>query len=221
MIFESTIKWNGHQYVAITVPHIKQIAGRAGRFRVAVSKHNPEGDQTLTPLPAAPSVGLVTTFEDIDYKNLKYAMSMTPKPIQTAGVLPSSTQIEEFAALFPPGRELSYNLRKLHESMRTGKLFHLCRLKDQARTAIHLEGISGLTITEKLQFCLVPLGRDPSIIEALVEMARCVAENRSGSILEIKALDLEILDIENPRVMRVLAQLEVLHKSILLWLWLS
>ena len=32
---------------------------------------------------------------------------------------------------------------------------------------------------------------------------------------------LEILDIENPRVMRVLMRLEVLHKFVLLLLWLS
>ena len=148
--------------MAITVPHIKQIAGRAGRFRWPFPSTIPKETRTLHLPQAAPSVGLVTTFEDIDYKNLKYAMGMTPKPIQTAGVLPSSALIEEFTALFPPGKELCYILRKLHESIRTGKPFHLCRLKYQARTAVHLEGINGLTITEKLQFCLAPLGRDPA-----------------------------------------------------------
>jgi ATP-dependent RNA helicase SUPV3L1/SUV3 len=186
-----------------------------------VSKHNPQEDQTIAPLPAAPSAGLVTTLDEIDYKNLKYAMNMTPKPILTAGVLPSAMQIEEFAALFPPGKELSFILRKLHENMRTGRLFHICGVKAQAHTATFLEGISGLTVTEKLQFCIAPISRDPNVLEAAVEMAKCVANNSDGSILNIGALDLDVLDIENPKSMPILQRLESLHKSVLLWLWLS
>ena len=194
--------------------------GSSGPLPLAVSKHNSEGDQNLTPPPSS-SIG-------------RAGHNFRGHRLQKPGVChehdaeanPNSRSLaqlrsEEFAALFPPGRELSYILGKLRESIRTGKPFHLCRLKDQARTAVHLEGINGLTITEKLQFCLAPLGRDPSIIEALVEMARCVAENRNGGILEVKALDLEIQDIEIQSAMRFLAQLEVLHESILLWLWLS
>ncbi|RPB00989.1 hypothetical protein L873DRAFT_1678304 [Choiromyces venosus 120613-1] len=221
MIFETTIKWNGSEYEAISVPHIKQIAGRAGRYKVAVSKHNIQADETVAPLPAAPSVGLVTTLDEVDYKSLKYAMSVTPKSIPTAGILPTSSQIEEFASLYPPDKELSFILKEMDETMRTAKLFHICRVEEQIKTARLLEGILGLRILEKLQFCMAPIGRDLKVQEAVRRMAECVGSNKDGSLLEIPNVDLEVLDIDNPKTMPVLQRLESLHKTILVWLWLS
>ncbi|CUS07738.1 unnamed protein product [Tuber aestivum] len=221
MIFETTIKWNGSEYEAISVPHAKQIAGRAGRYRVAVSKHNSRADETVVPLPPAPSVGLVTTLDEVDYQSLKYAMSVTPKPIPTAGILPTSSQIEEFASLFPPNKELSFILKEMDEAMRTAKLFHICRVEEQIKTARLLEGIPGLRIIERLQFCMAPIGRDLKVQEAVRSMAACVGSNKDGSFLKIPNVDLEVLDIDNPKTMPVLQRLESLHKTILAWLWLS
>ncbi|KAG0131033.1 P-loop containing nucleoside triphosphate hydrolase protein [Tuber indicum] len=221
MIFETTIKWNGSEYEPISVPHIKQIAGRAGRYKVAVSRHNIQADETIAPLPAAPSVGLVTTLDEVDYQSLKYAMSVTPKPIATAGILPNSSQVEEFASLYPPDKELSFTLKTMDEAMHTRKLFHICRVETQIKTAKLLEGITGLRILEKLQFCMAPIGRNVTVQEAVRKMAECVGYNKDGSLLEIPNLDLEVLDIDNPKTMPVLQRLESLHKTILVWLWLS
>lgn len=221
MIFETTIKWNGSEYEAISVPHVKQIAGRAGRYKVAVSKHNIQADETLTPLPAAPSIGFVTTLDEVDYQSLKYAMSVTSKPILTAGILPTSAQIEEFASLYPPNKELSFILKTMDEAMRTTKLFHICNLEQQVQTARSLVGIPGLRILEKLQFCMAPIGRDVKVQDAVTRMAECVGSNKDGSFLKIPGVDLEVLDIDNPKTLPILQRLESLHKTILVWLWLS
>jgi len=221
MIFETTIKWNGSEFEAISVPQVKQIAGRAGRYKVAVSRHNTQADETLTPLPAVPSKGLVTTLDEVDYQSLKYAMSVTPKPIPTAGVLPTSSQIEEFASLYPPDRELSFLLNAMDRVMRTSNLFHICHLEQQIKTAKSLEGIPGLRTLEKLQFCMAPIGRDVKVQEAVTRMAECVGSNKDGSFLKIPGVDLEVLDTDNPKSILALQRLEALHKTILVWLWLS
>ncbi|PWW72245.1 hypothetical protein C7212DRAFT_302558 [Tuber magnatum] len=221
MIFETTIKWNGSEYEAISVPHVKQIAGRAGRYKVAVFKHNNQADETIAPLPAAPSVGLVTTLDEVDHRSLKYAMLVTPKPIPTAGILPASSQVEEFASLYPPNRELSFLLKTMDEAMCTAELFHVCRVEEQIKTAKLLEGIRGLRVSEKLQFCMAPIGNDPRVQEALRSMAECVGSNKDGSFLKIPNVDIEVLDIDKPGSMPVLQRLESLHKTILAWLWLS
>jgi len=221
MVFEATIKWNGSEYEAISVPQVKQIAGRAGRYKVAVSKHNIQADETLTPLPAAPSIGLVTTLDEVDYQSLKYAMSVTPKPIPTAGILPTSSQIEEFASLYPPDTELSFLLRAMDGAMRTTKLFHICDLEQHIMTAKLVEGIPGLRILEKLQFCMAPIGRDLKVQGAVRRMAECVGSNKDGSLLRIPGVDLEVLDIDGSKSVPILQRLESLHKIILVWLWLS
>lgn len=224
MIFETTVKFNGVKTVPITVPAIKQIAGRAGRYRVAPSKATPSipKSDTVTPLPAAPSVGLVTTLEKQDYSALKYAMSVTPKPLRTAGIFPSSGHIEHFATLFPPETPFHTILERLRTySTTTRSIFHLCSFDELLEVARALSGIKGLSVSERLQFCMAPISRDFMVQEAALEMASKLANSEDGSALNIKAFDLDVLDIENPTESEVLRRLEGLHKALLLYLWLS
>lgn len=217
------MKFNGTTTVPVSIPAIKQIAGRAGRFRVAGAKTPViSADDTVAPLPAAPSVGLVTTLDKVDYSPLKYAMSVTPKPLKTAGIMATGNHIEEFSTLFPPTTPFHVVLQKLRDYAATNRsLFHLCSFEDHVTVAKAISGIKGLSVSERLQFCMAPISRDPAVQDAALDMAQILADNGDGSALNIKSFDLDVLDIENPTMAGELRRLEGLHKSLLLYLWLS
>lgn len=149
-------------------------------------------------------------------------MSVTPKPLKTAGIIPSSGQIEAFAALFPPDEPFHKILDSLQEHARTNKsLFHLCSFDDLLVVARALNEIKGLSVFERLQFCMAPISRDYMVQDAALELAQKLADSEDASALKIKAFNLGVLDIENPMKSEELRELEGLHKALLLYLWLS
>lgn len=223
MIFETTVKFNGKEMEPVSVPAIKQIAGRAGRFRVATKKSAETHVDISTPAAiSAPLPGLVTSLDDVDMDPLKYAMSVEPRPLRSAGILPSSAHVENFAALFPPETPLTNILSMLDKSALLNKsLFHMCSFKDILQTAQALKDVQGLTIAERLTFCMAPISSDLRVQESALEMAQVLASSRDGSVLKMRSLDLDLLDTENPTEPHQLRALEELHKSLLLYLWLS
>lgn len=149
-------------------------------------------------------------------------MSTTPRPLKTAGILPSTTHIEEFAALFPPKTSFHEILQHLQaHTATTQSLFHLCSFNDHLKVARALHSIPKLSVAERLQFCMAPIPKDPAVQCAALEMAQRLADNRDAGPLKIESLDLEVLDIENPSLPKELRRLEGLHKALLLYLWLS
>lgn len=263
VIFETLTKYDGESIKVLEVPHIKQIGGRAGRYRVAPSlplkTAKPENDTPapippVGPLPAMPNPGLVTTFEKADLKVLKYAMAADIPDIKTVGILPPDRVIERFAKTFPPRKPFSQVLEKMFQMSRVNSnLFHLCSVDDLMHAAGVVEGTKGLTIAERITICQAPLPkRDVNVKQALVAYSKLIAESQSGSILDVK-LDLDVLDeyleekeqeaqrkaamqqgsqnelanswgeggASKDSSLMTLPRLESLHKSTMLWLWLS
>lgn len=103
----------------------------------------------------------------------------------------------------------------------TPALFHLCNIDEHLKVARALRGIRGLSVAERLQFCMAPITSDPMVQDAAIEMAECLAANKDASVLAISKLDLDVLDIANPTHAEELRRLEGLHKALLLYLWLS
>ncbi len=134
IIFESTTKSNGTESISLPISDLKQIAGRAGRYKTAhdaISKQ-PEQAAAITPpinpavdlddqIPATDTkkdsevVGWVTTLSREDHNRLVVGMNNEPEPIKTAGLFPPSIILERFANYFPPGTPFSYILTRLNE----------------------------------------------------------------------------------------------------------
>ena len=151
-----------------------------------------------------------------------------------------------------------------------GNLFHLCSMDASMNAAGVVEGTKGLTVAERITITQAPLPRNnPDVKQALVAYSKLIAESRSGSILTVGGLDLEVLDrylqakeeeanneeeakrvqakeeeaineeeeamnvaershvelakmwTHNSMALPALPELESLHKSTMLWLWLS
>ena len=229
IIFESVSKFNGSSIQAIETAHLKQIAGRAGRYRTALQvespaedsyegKEEPKGSMS-TP---EPSLGLVTSLEQADLQYLRKAMESEPEPIMSAGIFPPTTILLQFAAYFPPSTSFSYILLRLHELSLRHPRFHLCVLKDQVAIADTIQSVESLSIHDRIVFCAAPATlRSKNMAAILAAFARCVGDNSSGALLDIPELPLDILNQDIKPNRNSMEMLESLHKALILYLWLS
>lgn len=230
IIFESVSKFNGHRHEIIDAPHLKQIAGRAGRYRTSAQAEGPQGNfdeskpTSRTPvlqLPT-PSLGLVTTMEEADLPVLRKAMDSELNPIMSAGIFPPTAILLKFATYFPPSTSFSYILLRLHELSLKHPRYHLCILKDQVAIADIIQPIKNLTTHDRIVFCAAPASvKSQGIAPIVTAFAECVGDNSSGALLDIKELPLDILDQKMTPDRMYMERLELLHKALILYLWLS
>ena len=234
-MFESTFKFDGKSYQPIPIPHLKQIAGRAGRYRIAPQSKNPEvdaGDGTPNPSGSKSSrerassstVGIVTTLERLDFPRLQRAMATEAEPVMSAGIFPPTSVLIKFAAYFPPGTPFSYVLQRLHEVSSLHPRYHLCDIRDTINIADMLEEVRDLAIEDRIVFCAAPVAVHLAGFQPiLVSFAKCVADSSKfpSSLLDIPNLPLEILDAPITKDREYLTKLETLHKALILYIWLS
>jgi ATP-dependent RNA helicase SUPV3L1/SUV3 len=229
VVFEASNKFDGAARRTLSVADIKQIAGRAGRYRTAAQATEKSDDSTAekSEEPAKTdvedTVGIVTTLEKFDFPVVKAAMVSEPEPIRTAGIYPPATVLERFSSYFPPGTPFSYILTRLHELSLMHKRFHLCGLKDQVWVADLIEPVQGLTVADRNSICSAPASQTDADLwrELMPAYARIIAEQSGGSLVDIPQLPLEVLEAELSPSREYLRELERLHKGIVTYLWLS
>ncbi|KAL8812439.1 MAG: hypothetical protein Q9223_000354 [Gallowayella weberi] len=237
IIFSQTRKWNGRFATTIETSQIKQIAGRAGRYRTAAQAVETPTDQTCSPdaqtsnmspdVSPAQTLGLVTSLKEDDLSVVQRAMMDEADPIMTAGIFPPDDVIVRFAAYFPPSTPFSYILARIHNISLLNPRFHFCALEDRISIARVIEHVKNLTVRERIIFCASPAGikdnPDDPMIGMVRALAECVARNSGGGILDIEPIGLSVLeqDVARYASRSFLGRLEHLHKALILYLWLS
>lgn len=238
VVFEAVAKHDGTKVRTLTIPELKQIGGRAGRYRTvaqaaeapAASPTSPvsSGDLALAPEAPAPKreqVGLVTTLENVDLKVVHGSFEIEAEPLKTAGLAAPAFILERFSSYFPAGTPFSFILLRLRDIARLPPHFHMSNLKSNIEIAHHIQHIP-LSVYDRCIFLNAPISmRDHGMKECLKAFASCVADNDSGKLLDIKEVNLEVLDYTRESYpsgpVEYLRHLEALHKSLTLYLWLS
>ena len=236
------LKYDGNGDRVLSISEIKQIAGRAGRYRTASQATEQDSTDTRERLDdedhedanktclkrgekaakSVPSItGLVTTMEREHLPLVKTAMLRVAEPIKTAGILPPANIVQRFSSYFPPDTPFSYILLRLHDIAQRSSRFHLCALRDQLLVADSIHPVKQLSIRERITFCAAPTSTNPLMQKLIKSFATYAAEQKQCSIVDIPELPLEVLDSEKPGDRQHLRQLEDLHKGINLYLWLS
>ena len=220
IIFESVQKYNGSELELLHTPQIKQIGGRAGRFRTAAQV---EGEALVdTPDQATQNLGLITTLEEPDLRVVQRAMRSDAEPILSAGLFPPTNILMDFAAYFPPPTRFSYILMRLHEISIVQSRYKLCNIRDQVAIADIIHSVQNLSIKDRIVFCAAPFqARENESQKMMVAFAKCVADNESGALLDISELKIDVLDEKITTERSYLNRLELLHKGLILYLWLS
>lgn len=228
VILHAVERYNGTEIVPLPVSEIKQIAGRAGRFKTAsdAAKVGPIDVTDGPPIkPGEPPVGYVTTFNQSDHKRLSHAMSREAAQLTSAGIFPPASVIERFSAFFPRTTKFSYILLRINDLCSRSPNFHLCKITHQIAIADIIQDFN-LSIRDRLIFISAPIIlRDPGVTEVARAFARCVADNSGGHILAIPEIQLDLLDRNIDECGLVwdtyVRSIETLHKIVTLYLWLS
>lgn len=218
IIFETLVKRIPGGLVRLTVPEIKQIAGRAGRYRPATPTHA----HAKSGSSDEPDVGLVTSLEEVDLPYIQQAMGIEPPPLRAAGIFPPDPVLQNFAAYFPSEVPFQYIIKRVLDLAQVHPLFFMCDPISQLQNAELIDAVDGLRIEDQLIFMAAPIyARDPGAQSVTRAFARCVTENSGGRLLDIPELNLEILEQPVSGKKEYLHELESLHKSIILYSWLS
>jgi ATP-dependent RNA helicase SUPV3L1/SUV3 len=216
VVFEATNKFDGVERRMLSTSEIKQIGGRAGRYRTQRTESQADSaDQD--------KVGLVTTMDRQDLGVVQQAFMSDAKDIPKAMLGPPAGVIEQFATFFPPDTPLSFLLLRLQETATISSMYRLHIDQAVLQISDAIQDIP-LTIWDKLIFSYAPVNlRIQSLVAVLRALAKAVAYNTSGHLLDIAEMPLEVLD-EEPSVSKTLDymhQLEALHTSVSLYTWLS
>ncbi|KAF3483049.1 ATP-dependent RNA helicase suv3 [Arthroderma uncinatum] len=221
IIFDSVMKRLPTGIRQLSVSEVKQIGGRAGRYRSAAQSSNSFSNKNGK--DNNENVGLVTCLEEGDLRYIREAMMTEAQPLDAAGILPLDCVVERFSNMFPPDTPSGYIYKRLERVSRTDSPFFMCQPQDTEATFGLLDDIKGLNMVDKMVFMSAPLrATDPVMAIVIKAFAECVGQKRSGALLDIPELDLEILDKPvSGDDKEYLRSLEALHRSLILYLWLG
>lgn len=226
VIFEQVHKRTAVTFRQMEISEIKQIGGRAGRFRTAA--HAIQAGTTKdgeNPAEPPKQIGLVTTVDPADLKIVQRAFSQDAEQLKTAGIQPPPAILERFSSYFPRNVPLTYILARLRDIAQVSPRYHVCATGEQLTIANLIQPFP-MPIYDRCVFLNAPVFlREDDGIKILQAYARCVSTMNGGHLLDIPEVRLEILDERKEADPYARAQqlrrLETLHKAITLYLWLS
>ncbi|KAK8858412.1 hypothetical protein IAR55_002639 [Kwoniella newhampshirensis] len=245
IIFESLSKFNGKTEVPLALTQIKQIAGRAGRFKTANDSKTPV-DGTSTPDETPATGGLVTTLRDADLPILRELINRSLPSIPRANLEVPHVNLADLAALLPAGTSFAALLEHFAALAQPPPKTVLAAHEHKLPLADLVEPLRDeLSLTEIDLFCFAPVNirdeRAKGIFRTLVEDFAGSGVVEIEEILEESDLLGTLEEVEEalrtlpplppagsserqfvPQVMiSSLPMLETLHKSLVLYIWLS
>lgn len=149
-------------------------------------------------------------------------METDPPPLHAAGIFPPEFVFQNMAAYFPRGVPFEYLTKRLVEVARLSKLFFMCDPDSQLENAEIVDRVKGLRLQDQLTLMAAPMsGKAIDQHDTFVAFAECVAEHSRGRLLEIKHLNLAVLEKPVSADKEYMHDLENLHRAIILYSWLS
>ena len=140
VIFSTTKKFDGTAERDLSSSELKQIAGRAGRFK------------SIFP------TGYTTSFTDMEQKLIKYAVDTDLKQVPYAGILPTYEQLELFVTSipeYPNEKSFSDILEDFSDLATVDNNFFLCGFSSMLDIAKTIDDVD-LPLKARYIFCLAP-----------------------------------------------------------------
>lgn len=225
IIFNSVHKFDGTKLCQLTIPQIKQIAGRAGRFR---SAHQDKTKSTTSSSGSADkdkseeNVGLVTCLDEGDLPIIQSALRTEAPPLRRAGIVAPAEFLEEYSQRLPVRVPFEYLLRKVSSIATLHPRFFQCDIRDKLALARITDDVKGLTIEQRVNLTAAPSpGRNPILAKCLKALAKAIAAQRSVDVSDVPEIPLETLALPPTADRSYLEALESLHQCLILFLWLS
>ncbi|KAL6526581.1 RNA helicase [Orobanche gracilis] len=198
IIFSTLRKFDGVETRDLTVPEIKQIAGRAGRYR---SKF---------------PVGEVTCLDAEDMPLLISSLSSPSPIIEKAGLFPNFDLLLMYSRLHPT-YGLYQILEQFVEKAKLSEKYFIADCEHLLKVAAVIDELP-LSLSDKYLFTVSPVDMDDDISsQGLTQFAKSYCKSRSVRLKEIFTPG----TLKVPKAHKSLKELESIHKVLDLYVWLS
>ncbi|KAM0007043.1 putative RNA helicase [Helianthus debilis subsp. tardiflorus] len=198
IIFSEMEKFDGLEMRPLSVPEIKQIAGRAGRYG---SKF---------------PVGEVTCLDKKDLPLIHSSLNCPSPILESAGLFPT------FDLLYMYSRShvnvgLCQILEEFMENAKLSENYFITNCEEMLKVAAVLDELP-ISLHDKYLFCLSPADMNDEILsQGLTQFAHQYAKNRIVRLKEIFTPG----TLKVPKTQAELKELESIHKVLELYVWLS
>lgn len=233
MVFTTTTKWNGSGSVDIPVPQIKQIAGRAGRYRVA-----PLGGTDSADSSNGAAAGFVTAMNHTDTKAIAKALGEPTTHLLKAVLWPMDTIWAHYMLQLPHDTSLQQTLRAFGQGLQEQvPHYEMNVLPTQLDIAANVDLVherqredrtyTQLLVGDRLRMLTAPVNVSASApgAEQFINLFRnflaTIARGHTTNVLSYRELPIAILDQRPLGLEEALNKLELVHKGIQLFLWFS
>ncbi|XP_062108271.1 DExH-box ATP-dependent RNA helicase DExH16, mitochondrial isoform X3 [Humulus lupulus] len=198
IIFSTMTKFDGTEERELTVPEIKQIAGRAGRY----GSKFPVGEVTCM---------------DAEYLPLLHSSLNAPSPtLERAGLFPNFDLIFTYSRLHPK-RGLYEILEHFVENAKLSYNYFIADCEDMMKVAAIIDELP-LGLHDKYLFCISPVDMDDEISsQGLTQFAENYAKKGIVRLREIFTPG----TLQVPKSQAGLKEIESIHKVLDLYVWLS
>ncbi|RDY10643.1 DExH-box ATP-dependent RNA helicase DExH16, mitochondrial, partial [Mucuna pruriens] len=198
IIFSTMKKFDGFEMRELTVPEIKQIAGRAGRY----GSNFPLGE--------------VTCMDAEDLPLLHSSLNSTSPTLERAGLLPTFDLMYMYSRLHP--RSGFYQiLAHFLDNAKLSENYFIVNCEQLLKVAAVIDELP-LGLREKYLFCISPADMDDEISsQGLTQFAENYAKKGLVRLREIFTPG----SLKVPNTPAALKELESIHKVLDLYVWLS
>ncbi|PON80013.1 Helicase, C-terminal [Parasponia andersonii] len=198
IIFSTMIKFDGVEERELTIPEIKQIAGRAGRY----GSKFPVGEVTCM---------------DAKYLPLLHSSLNAPSPnLERAGLFPTFDFIFTYSRLHPKSG-LYEILEHFVENAKLSANYFISDCEEIMKVAAVIDELP-LGLHDKYLFCISPAEMDDEILsQGLTQFAENYAKKGIVRLREIFTPG----TLQVPKSQAALKELESIHKVLDLYVWLS
>jgi ATP-dependent RNA helicase SUPV3L1/SUV3 len=208
----------------LTIPEIRQIGGRAGRYRTSAQdgKSAPDSKKGASSASSEQKCGYVTSFESSDLDIIRKSIATDPAPIAQFGVAPTDAMVELFYNCFPAGIPYSFILARIFNTSEVSSRYFFCEVGETLEIADAIQSVKNMSVAERIKMCFAPASmRVEGQAELMKEIAEAVANQTGGDLLDLKTINFDVLDLPVKATRPYLHKLEVLHKSLVLYNWMS
>jgi hypothetical protein len=190
---------------------IKQIAGRAGRYRVDGAPDEEDHG------------GLVTTFSPADQQYLRNGIQTPNEPIEKAYLWPPFRTFEKFAQQLPEGAPLATLLSQFSMRAHTTPYYCMISNDEQIQLAQSIDDVRELDLETRYNLIFAPFSTRNDVETTFFK--RCAEAYAGGKPVTIVnhslSLPFHIIGTVEKMTSSKLHSLEVLHKLVMCYCWLA
>ncbi|KAH3674358.1 hypothetical protein WICMUC_003384 [Wickerhamomyces mucosus] len=200
IIFDDHRKFDGKVRRKLQAPHVKQIAGRAGRFKIAPNSQSSNTDRIEGTIDEMEedlndrkdtTIGYVTAFEQETFNHIRKKLKEPTQILSKATVWPSDEVWANYMSEFPNTVPFSTIIKSFKREVVTkSESFQIADIENKLTMVSEFNKIKGLLIADQLKISTAPISTSlPDFYKLVQEFGSTVANSQTKSVFQFKSLN--------------------------------